>query len=872
MTAEALKPGVVLVARYRIDEVDAAEPAFRATDLRTNSCVELFSVDDREADALETVVGFHGPDLLELLEVVRVGGMQLAACEVADGATLSDMVSERGARDPEEGVRLLLSVASTLAHLHRSNAIHGSVTPQTILVGKRSRLAFRPGRRGTSAFRCPERNAGGGPSARDDAWALAACLYYALVGEPPARSGIGAPDELYLAGIDDQTLRSILFQGLATARVQRVASAEPLRAALEQWLGSNGSDAGKGANPFGGKLTEVPRASVRRAGRSSADLVVASTERDPALVPSAAPAGTSAASASPAAHPSVRNQELARPPLPPPGAPPSASPSRRPPALPEATLESPAFTPETPPSRRRESARPPQLTAPGIAARPPLPPLPPPPPPPPRSATLESPAAPVGASRPRFGFGSTATLESPRMPPRADTSARNQLAPPRPPERKFGGTMVMPDATPAASSGSARPRYDQVLDDDQTAVMDSALLGSTLLLDGAGDAPAAQAALPSPSGASPTPGALAPPAPEPPRAPPPAAAPPPTPPVAPASASAADPLGVTMPLAATPMQSTSAASASAASASAAAPVGLAGGPAPGCAATSPVSPALPSVGAIASAPAAASAGPGIGRWLVMAGGLGALAIALLAAWFVFVRKPSADGSASVAMAQPTPALSVSGAAQAAPPVQPQPAEPQPAAPQPAVAEAKPAEPQQAAPVAGEDAKPADSAAPATARGDVNACVMRWMPEGTFRKAPNTGWLCEQTDARKGALDFKKQVILGAGGKLTPAMRIVSRLGWYELAAYTTIRDACCQAPSEIFLPEAAPACQSMPKLMSTLSSAVRSKSGVDAALDGFAKNALCEAAAGRAGAYWMRRAPGGGERAAFKQWLEALRH
>src|SRR5690606_32390132 len=195
-----------------------------------------------EADALETVVGFHGPELLELLEVVRVGGMHLAVCELAESATLSDMVSERGARDPGEGVRLLLSVASTLAHLHRSNAIHGSVTPQTILVGKRSRLAFRPGRRGTSAFRCPERNAGGGPSARDDAWALAACLYYALVGEPPARSGIGAPDELYLAGIDDQTLRSILFQGLATARVQRVASAEPLRAALEQWLANSGVD------------------------------------------------------------------------------------------------------------------------------------------------------------------------------------------------------------------------------------------------------------------------------------------------------------------------------------------------------------------------------------------------------------------------------------------------------------------------------------------------------------------------------------------------------------------------------------------------------------------------------------------------------
>src|SRR5690606_38682419 len=187
----------------------------------------------------------------------------------------------------------------------------------------------------------------------------------------------------------------------------------------------------------------------------------------------------------------------------------------------QATLESAAFTPETPPARRRESARPPQLTAPGIAPRPPAQPRPPTPP---RSGTLESPAP---GARPRFGFGSTATLESPRVPPRTGGAAGNPSAPPppRPPERKFGGTMVMPDAAPPAAVASDRPRYDEDLDDDQTAVMDSALLGSTLMLDHA-RGPLPQAALRPPSVAPPAAEVVEPPA-SPLRAPPaPAVAPP----------------------------------------------------------------------------------------------------------------------------------------------------------------------------------------------------------------------------------------------------------------------------------------------------------------------------------------------------------
>ncbi|MCA9634187.1 MAG: hypothetical protein KC766_41365, partial [Myxococcales bacterium] len=552
MTAEAIKPGVVLVARYRIDGVDEAENAFQATDLRTNSPVVLYRVDDREADALDSVVGFHGPDLLELVEVVRLDGEYLVACEPANGASLSDAVSERGSRPGVEGVRLMLPIAATLAHLHRSNAIHGSVTPQTVLLGKRARLAFRPGRRGPSAFRCPERNAGGGPSARDDAWALAACLYYALVGEPPARSGIGAPDELYLAGIEDQPLRAILFQGLATARVQRVASAEPLRAALEQWLAAQeGGEADASANPLGGKLTEqlAPRAPYRRPTPSTADSFTgASTERAGAGIPA----------------PSV-----------PPGKPPSlpAPPPPRP-RMPSdaATQESPVYDPAGP-QRRPDSVRPPMMTSPGIApsarpgpARPSARPRPP------------AIARGRGSGVTQIGLGSLkappprgGTLESPATPG-ADLSRKDPPAPrpsARPPQRKFGGTMVIPDAPkpptrelpdfsegaddqtiradlssllaqmPSEDAADWMPRDDAEVEEDDTQVMADASRLRALRPDP--DAtnrlpttpPAAAAPPPPVPPAAPPPPPSATAAPVPPPPPPPSAAAPPVPPPAP---------------------------------------------------------------------------------------------------------------------------------------------------------------------------------------------------------------------------------------------------------------------------------------------------------------------------------------------------
>lgn len=919
MTAEAIKPGVVLVARYRIDAVDEAENAFQATDLRTNSTVVLFRVDDREAEALESVVGFHGPDLLELVEVVRLGAEYLAACEPATGATLSDAVSERGSRPGVEGVRLILPIAATLAHLHRSNAIHGSVTPQTVLLGKRARLGFRPGRRGPSAFRCPERNAGGGPSARDDAWGLAACLYYTLVGEPPARSGIGAPDELYLAGIEDQQLRAILFQGLATARVQRVASAEPLRAALEKWLNfQEGGAADTSANPLGGKLTEqlAPSSPYRRPAPSVADsLASASTER--------AGAGVAALSVAPGKKPSL--------PAPPPR-----------PRMPSdaATQESPVYDPSGPPERRPDSVRPPMMTSPGIA-------------PSARPASMRPSARPRppqvsrgrGSGVTQIGLGSLkppasargSTLESPKVPDSVASGNRSTASKPPAPQRKLGGTLVIPDARPRSPAKPPQrelpdfsegaddqtiradlssllaqmpsedvsdwmPPDDAELEDDETQVMadPSRLQGMRPDPDATNRLPSVAPLAPSsppppvreisPPSVPPRPASSAPPtsravavAPPVPKAPPlpvPVAPPPPsagvTPPPPPPPAPPPKGFGATQPLATSPfadsLQSQSSAGPSV-PAPAPPPVPVVAPSSMELAATAPAQPSQlsPSLGAMAGQ-APPSTGGGAGRWIVMAGGLAALAAALIAAYFVFVRNRQ---EAAVAAKAPA-ALASSGAAQSktAEPAEKAAPSAKPAAKHAAEAkqapEAKSPE-VKAEPAAKEPPPTATSAAEPTASGDVSACVQRWLPADTFRKTPNLGGLCQERDPRKGALDLKKQIIIGAGGKTTQVMRLVSRMGWYEMVTYATLRDACCSSPEAVYLPEAAPHCKPMPEVIADVSKAVREQSGLEAALDAFAKNAMCEAGAGKAGAYWMRRAPGGQERGTFEAWVKALR-
>ncbi|MBX3183944.1 MAG: hypothetical protein KIT72_07465 [Polyangiaceae bacterium] len=1057
--SELLKPGAVVSARYRIDAVDPQAREYAGVDLSSGEPVLLVEVGRAEAEAIRPAVGLCGPDLLELLGLEALGGRELAICRVANGASLADAVSEQGLLDPVTAIQTLLPIFTTASHLHRSLAVHGSIAPETIRLDPRPRLAFHPGRPGPSAFRSPERNDGGACSARDDAWALSACLYYALVGEPPARSGIGAPDELIIAGISDQRLRAALFQGLATARVQRVASAEPLRAALREWWAAMAdeqamaaTERGLEAEPWGEGEPSSPTLDARAlpGGVGGSPLGSAAGGAGVALGSGAALGGariSSSGSPSGASRGGGASREGAQ------GSEGETPAGRWEPGA-AATLESPVYHTPAMPVVAPRVARPQMMSAPGIAleleptavqapsARPSAvrPPAIPPsphssgavtssagaPPRPPRSArptvTAVSPVLPrpPRPARPTVTAVSPVlpsvnkTLQSPRPPsvrPQAPPSVRPpppsmsqrgvpseaaastvrapserppspvelrspsshpSSARPLPPPSVFpsplqaqapAGPLPPPPRLPGApppppSASASESQLDELLGEPLAPAMPHDLAGGSRaasasesqlddLLGAVNEDDASEALLASLEGSA---EGVAPPGlgqtqlMEPARSLEPTLESPAYESPAPGAVS---PFGRTLmmepspPLegvrgfgSALPGDAEAVGALGGASGGTNGPVGEGGHGGPplrgagllggaeygvgalGGAALGGAEYAGASLGGappprrrvgllvgvglatftalglltwamvaalgrsaeptvVAAGPAGNSSGPAESSAALSGGGTGAVAPGAAAHGAQEVEADSKGGAVQPLNPQAAPSSERAGDAQEpavvqapatvgeAPADQPAPAE------QPAAAAAA----EQPAPAAAEDPQSVRERRARAAAEDksVGHCVSRWMPEGTFRQPSGFDWMCGQADARIGALELKKAVVRGAGGTVTAAMKTTSRLGWYELTAFTTLRSACCSAPAPITLPEPAAHCEALAPLITKLADTVLSGEAYEPALAAFISAANCEASSGRAGAYWMKRAPTGTERSAFESWVRALR-
>ncbi len=153
-----------------------------------------------------------------------------------------------------------------------------------------------------------------------------------------------------------------------------------------------------------------------------------------------------------------------------------------------------------------------------------------------------------------------------------------------------------------------------------------------------------------------------------------------------------------------------------------------------------------------------------------------------------------------------------------------------------------------------------------------SCVGAHLPKGAFKKSPDLSWMCAQTDPREGAGKLRTAVVEGAGtGNVTDAMRIFSKLGWYEMAAYAVVRAGCCPPDSKpIELPEPADGCDAMAPALTNLSKAVTSAQGYDAALEHIAKVFDCEAGKNRASLFRHTTGPKPHEQAAFRELVTDL--
>jgi hypothetical protein len=165
--------------------------------------------------------------------------------------------------------------------------------------------------------------------------------------------------------------------------------------------------------------------------------------------------------------------------------------------------------------------------------------------------------------------------------------------------------------------------------------------------------------------------------------------------------------------------------------------------------------------------------------------------------------------------------------------------------------------------------------PVTAGSDVSlgnklaTCVAGYLPKGAFSKAPDVDWLCSVTDPRTGGEKLHGAVVSGAPkGQTTDAMKIFSRIGWYDMAAFAVVRAGCCADAKPIALPDARPEC-AMDAALREIGDAVVAVRDVQEPLKKYTESIHCELNQGAKG---LRRTgrPAGGEDTAFLDLVKRL--
>ena len=153
---------------------------------------------------------------------------------------------------------------------------------------------------------------------------------------------------------------------------------------------------------------------------------------------------------------------------------------------------------------------------------------------------------------------------------------------------------------------------------------------------------------------------------------------------------------------------------------------------------------------------------------------------------------------------------------------------------------------------------------------VGSCVSGYLPKGTFDKAPDMSWVCEEADPRSGAEKLRVAVINGGKGTTSDAMKIFSRIGWYDMAAFAVVRAGCCENAKPLSLPAPSTGCTAMDETLREIGSAVVASRSYEEPLKVYTAAIHCEMNAGKAGALRHTTRPAGGEDSAFAELVHAV--
>jgi serine/threonine protein kinase len=212
------------------------------------------SLSDRHLQQLRRACRIQHPNVAGLLDVGETpDGIAYTVGELLTGQVVSDILAVSGGMPAAQAVEICLQVAEGLRAAHAAGVVHGSISPDAVLVtGGGERLAVKLIRfdfaryesdEAASGRSTQERWATDPPDPTDDIVGLGVLLHYLLAGTPPASEGGRHAMPAALRGVIDRALgaRGRPYPTVAAladdlARHTGAAARRPRAARARLWL------------------------------------------------------------------------------------------------------------------------------------------------------------------------------------------------------------------------------------------------------------------------------------------------------------------------------------------------------------------------------------------------------------------------------------------------------------------------------------------------------------------------------------------------------------------------------------------------------------------------------------------------------------